>query len=100
LSLFNVPLISQKDEIPFILPNHGFLYLTCDLSVILVNDIPYHLIKKTSYSFALGNEVQKFILKRYLKSTSIFFFNDEDSIFDEDSLLEQSDTNVPHVSDL
>lgn len=71
------PVFLSKEKTPFILTNLGFIYLTETASHNSQFKLLYNL-KKLLYSFALKNEVQKYILKRYTKASFISYFYNSD----------------------
>jgi hypothetical protein len=66
----NLPLFYSKYNLPFVTNITGFLFLTTG-SHIHESDLYYaYNIKKKQYSFPLLNELERFILRRYLKSSA------------------------------
>lgn len=65
-----IPVIFSKFSIKFISPFHGFLFLSSNVvlgytSTKLNNT---HYIKKLMYSFALKNDMQRYVLRKYIKN--------------------------------
>lgn len=67
------PFFFTKTRTNFLLKVYGFLFINNNLfSYLNKNNFSYQ-IKKTMYSFSYKNEIQRFILKRYIKNN---FFNE------------------------
>lgn len=64
------PFYSSKYNLPFISSAAGFLSLTQGFLNYFDIDVYTYNLKKKYYSFPLKNELQKFVLKRYLKTNS------------------------------
>jgi hypothetical protein len=69
--------VSSKFNSNFVLSNNGFLHLDDSDSQISSRLHFSHDIKKKYFSFSVKNELQKFIIKRYLKiSSSTTYINE------------------------
>jgi hypothetical protein len=67
-STYKLPFFSSKYGVNFIFNVFGFLYLTARTLNSFLTDFYSYMMKKKHFSFAFKNELQKFILKRYLKT--------------------------------
>jgi hypothetical protein len=56
---------------------NGFLFLTDSTFLNFIKNNNIFLIKKTLFSFSYKNEMQRYILKKYLKNKFIFFSSEK-----------------------
>lgn len=74
-SFYKLPFFSSKHDNNFILNGFGFIYITEGFLNNFSTDFYSYTVKKKYFSFALKNDTQKYIIKRYIKSTSVFYTN-------------------------
>ena len=86
------PFFFTKTRTNFLLKIYGFLFINNNLfSYINKNNFSYQ-IKKTLYSFSYKNEIQRFILRRYIKNN---FFNEtlsKNNVFNSSINLRNNDS--------
>lgn len=93
---FKVPYFVNNFEMPFVLSQYSFVYLSNNIRSLINKSASLAKFKKNNFSFLLGNEIHKFIIKRYLKTQNLNFSYDRNnatyglSFYDEVKTLAQN----------
>ena len=89
------PFFFTKTKTSFSLKLYGFLFLNNNLFNFLNNSELNYSIKKTLYSFSYKNEIQRFILKKYIKNNYLIDSTSKNNIFSNHiNLSELSNKNT------
>lgn len=76
---FKKPIFFSKEKNFFILSKYGFLFTTGGSDTSYSKTKLFYNLKKLIYSFSYKNEIQRFILKRYVKSNFLTNFYSNNS---------------------
>ena len=75
------PFYITKTKVNFLLKNYGFLFINTNLNQYLNNTSFLYNTKKLMYTFSYKNEIQKFILRKYIKNNHIKDLYFKNSLF-------------------
>jgi hypothetical protein len=81
LKITKAPFFFTKTKINFLLKFYGFLFLNNNIFNYLNNNSFCYTLKKNLYSFSYKNEIQRFILRRYVKNNYLTDFLFKNNIF-------------------
>lgn len=70
-----------KTRLNFLLNFYGFLFLNNNTSNYLNCNTSFFNIKKNLYSFSYKNEIQRFILKKYIKNNHLLDYSNKNILF-------------------
>ena len=75
------PYYTTKTKLNFLLKSYGFLFINTNLNQYLNNINFLYNTKKLMYTFSYKNEIQKFILRKYIKNNNIKDLYFKNSLF-------------------
>jgi hypothetical protein len=81
LKITNIPFYFTKTKTNFLLRFYGFLFLNNNTFNYLNSGNFCYTLKKNLYSFSYKNEIQRFILKKYVKNNYLTDFLFKNNIF-------------------
>lgn len=77
---FRLAFVISKNNSNLVLSDYGFLYLSKNYFFKEITSHSSHIVKKKYFSFTMKNEMQKFMLKRYIKSQTISYLLNSDKL--------------------
>lgn len=94
--LFKTPQFSTNFETPFVLDKYAFVYLSNNVISFFDKAPSIANFKKNYFSFLLGNDLHRFIIKRYLKTQNLNYAPQQ--ILPSQTLLYDNLFNNPNLT--